>query len=185
LSLVEVKFLSKMKKVINRNIIPNDNQLDFYLMSSEEQALSLVQYNNIPAATSFIKRELLVKFPFDESYKYMEDYPYWVKITRLGYKLYFMDNLTVYYRKGAESLTTSKKTLYNTAFMECSKLFYLKERRKEIFLHNYSLFIDREIYYHIYDFARLFLNNRNTRLNILILRIVKLIAKLKIKNIQL
>jgi len=172
-------------KKIFSEIFPHNDQLDFYNKNAEEQSLYLIQYNNVPATTSFIKRDLLLSYPFDEDYKYMEDYPYWVKITRLGYKLYFLDDIAVYYRKGAESLTSSRKRLYNTRFMECSRLFYMKERRELLYKVNYPLFVDRERYYYVYDFARLFLKNKNTWLNVFILKIVKYMAKINIKNIQL
>ena len=54
--------------------------------------------NNTPSV--FLHRQTLSDLGgFDERYRMMEDYPLWLKLTKLGQKLYFMDKVTVNYRQ--------------------------------------------------------------------------------------
>jgi len=57
----------------------------------------------------FLHRETLLSIGgFDERFKRMEDYPLWLKLTRGGHRLHFMDKVTVNYRQhsGAVNNTT-------------------------------------------------------------------------------
>jgi glycosyltransferase involved in cell wall biosynthesis len=55
--------------------------------------------------TLFIKKSIVEQVGyFDERFKHIEDYPFWLKITRMGFKLYFMDKVTVKYRKHNQSI---------------------------------------------------------------------------------
>jgi len=48
----------------------------------------------------FMHRELVLSLGgFDERFRLLEDYPLWLKITRNGNKLHFMDKVTVNYRQ--------------------------------------------------------------------------------------
>jgi alpha-1,3-rhamnosyltransferase len=49
--------------------------------------------------SSFIRKDLFNKIGmFNEDYKFIEDYPYWLNTTRNGFKLFFFDEVTVFYR---------------------------------------------------------------------------------------
>lgn len=52
----------------------------------------------------------------DERYRMIEDLPLWLKITKAGYKLYFMNIITVDYRVG-NSVTASKTKCANIPFL--------------------------------------------------------------------
>ena len=48
----------------------------------------------------FINREVLASVGgFNEDFRMFEDYPLWLELTRNGYKLYFMEKVTVNYRR--------------------------------------------------------------------------------------
>jgi glycosyltransferase involved in cell wall biosynthesis len=56
----------------------------------------------------FLHRETLLSVGgFDERFKLLEDHPLWLNLTRSGHKLYFMDKVTVNYRRHS-------KSIYNT-----------------------------------------------------------------------
>jgi len=46
---------------------------------------------------------------FDERFKLLEDYPLWLKLTKAGYRLFFMDKITVNYRKHAKAINNTDK----------------------------------------------------------------------------
>lgn len=83
-----------------------DIQLNFANKSVEEQFNVLLRGNVLSAPTAFIKRELFDKVGgFDESIPMMEDWPYWLKLTRQGYHIHVMDKWTVNYRVGEETIS--------------------------------------------------------------------------------
>jgi glycosyltransferase involved in cell wall biosynthesis len=56
----------------------------------------------------FLHREtLLTVGGFDERFKLLEDYPLWLNLTRNGHKLYFMDKVTVNYRRHSKTINNS------------------------------------------------------------------------------
>lgn len=56
----------------------------------------------------FINRETLLSLGgFDESLKLQEDYPLWLNLTKNGHKLYFMDKITVNYRRHLKALNNT------------------------------------------------------------------------------
>jgi glycosyltransferase involved in cell wall biosynthesis len=71
-------------------------------------------------ASSFISKEVLVKVGgFDEKYRLHEDNPMWLKLTKAGFKLYFMDIVTVSYRRHENSITyLPQNDLVNKTFLE-------------------------------------------------------------------
>lgn len=82
----------------------------FFLMNSRSQYLKLLKKNYPPASTIFINRELLVSLGgFEEMYPLLEDYPLWLKATKKGYKLHFVDTETVLYRKHENAISNYSK----------------------------------------------------------------------------
>jgi glycosyltransferase involved in cell wall biosynthesis len=55
--------------------------------------------------SAFLNRTTLLSVGgFDERFKLLEDYPMWLNLTKNGYKLYFMDKVTVNYRKHSKAI---------------------------------------------------------------------------------
>ncbi len=74
--------------------------------SAESQYRMLLISDRIHFSPSvFIHRETLLSLGgFDDRFKLLEDYPLWLKLTRNGYRLYFMDKVTVNYRRHTRAI---------------------------------------------------------------------------------
>lgn len=105
---------------INQSI----NYDNFFDESARYQYRKLLISNKLLAPSAFLnKRVIKTLGGFDERIRNMEDYPFWIKATKFGIKLYFMPITTVKYRIHSESLSPNFRTdkLYN----ELLKTFYL------------------------------------------------------------
>lgn len=93
------------------NISRLDQKKSFWEGTSQVQYRSLILQKYIPSApTSFCLKEALYSLElFDESICMCEDYPMWLKATKSGYKLFYMDNITVKYRIHTNSITQKKR----------------------------------------------------------------------------
>ena len=68
--------------------------------ASDQYKLLLLSDRITFTPSSFFNKKALTKVNgFDESLKFVEDYPMWLKLTRAGNKLYFFEKPTVGYRK--------------------------------------------------------------------------------------
>lgn len=71
----------------------------FFSSSAEKQFGILLRRYATNTVSCFIKRSLFLRLGgYDLDIKMMEDYPMWLKCTQSGVKIYFMDELTTYYR---------------------------------------------------------------------------------------
>lgn len=107
--------------------------------------------------TLFIKKSLIEKEGyFDERFRHVEDYPFWLKITRLGYKIYFMDKATIKYRKHNQSIHNNNEINF------LRPAYYKNEAIRKIYVYPY-LSITKFIYQkYCYYWALLFrLVNKN------------------------
>ncbi len=101
---------------------------EFFLKGEKEQYLMLLKENPVVAPTGFLNLDLLKKIGYcDEKYNFMEDYPLWLKLTKNGIKLYFLDKETVLYRMHNQSIMNSQKVFVNAKFFEGRKFFYYNE----------------------------------------------------------
>lgn len=156
-----------------------DNNMYFFQLSAEEQFKTLLRGNLIPSQSSFIKLELLKLFPYNEVYRGLEDEPMWLTLTRNGYKAHFFNKCTSYYRK-CESTTLSDKRFYSPIYVE--SVFLLFWREKFDYIKKYNL---REAYnvnrrtLLLMEFGGTILNNKKTRFNNLLFRIVaRIVSKI-------
>jgi alpha-1,3-rhamnosyltransferase len=88
---------------------PSKEQVDYIisrLSTAEEQFKELQNNNFVEAPSTFIRKGIydIVGY-YDEKYKLIEDYPFWMRLTKLGIKIFYMDKLTVLHRIHPESLT--------------------------------------------------------------------------------
>jgi glycosyltransferase involved in cell wall biosynthesis len=84
--------------------------------SSESQYKMLLTSDRIHfTPTAFLHRKTLLSVGgFDEKFKFLEDYPLWLTLTKSGIKLYCMDKVTVNYRLHLKALNnTGNKYLIN------------------------------------------------------------------------
>lgn len=66
----------------------------------------------------FLHRETILNIGgFDERFSMLEDYPMWLKLTKSGHKLYFMDKVTINYRQHPKAINnTGRQYLINPNF---------------------------------------------------------------------
>ncbi|MDX7817727.1 glycosyltransferase [Aeromonas caviae] len=98
-------------------ITPEPYHISFFKLSAKEQYRYLRYWSFNVAPTSFIKRDILPLVGFsDEKYRTIEDLPLWLKLTKHGYKLYFLNALTVKYRIST-SVSKSNLRYVNVPFL--------------------------------------------------------------------
>jgi glycosyltransferase involved in cell wall biosynthesis len=93
------------------------NKSHFFELDAKHQ-FKFLQKDSISGTPSlFIKRELLQSVGWaDIRFPMMEDYPIYFKITKAGYKIYYNDELTVYYRV-SDSISNSITRLANVNYL--------------------------------------------------------------------
>lgn len=100
---------------INSANIMSDNN------NAESQYQMLLLSDRVHFSPSvFIHRETLVLVGgFDERFPMLEDYPLWLKLTRNGYRLNFMNRVTVNYRMHNQAINnTGSKFLVNPNYFK-------------------------------------------------------------------
>jgi glycosyltransferase involved in cell wall biosynthesis len=93
----------------------------FSLTAKQQHKLLLKKGCFVPAAGNFMKIDIINACSgFDERFPMCEDYPFWLKVTGLGYKLHFYNFNCVKYRIHSENLTISISTnnRVNPIFMQ-------------------------------------------------------------------
>lgn len=77
--------------------------------SAQSQYRKLLVGDKIHFSPSlFIHRQTLTSMGgYDERFSLLEDYPLWLNLTKNGYKLYFMDKVTVKYRRHAKAINNT------------------------------------------------------------------------------
>ena len=117
----------------NINIIPQNN---FYLPDSlDSQIESLLIKNYISTPTVFINKTVLNAIDgFSSEYKYLEDYPTFLKLLLNGVKAYYIPRITVLYRISGTSLSNYKgqTTFLNKKWIESYKLFFQNDLSREL-----------------------------------------------------
>ena len=109
------------------NEVPGEKEA-FYGSDALGQYKLLLESNNVICTPGeFYKRTFLERYKFDEKYDIIEDYPFWLKITKAGEKINFLDKKVVKYRQSATSATNPEKNtaIYNVRASKASKkIFY-------------------------------------------------------------
>lgn len=105
-------------------VIPGNPFSPKSIFSDTRTALSqykmlLVQDRIHFSPSAFIRKSVLTECGgFDENFKLLEDYPLWVKITKAGHRLSFMNEITVLYRMHSNALNniTGEKLVKQSYF---------------------------------------------------------------------
>ena len=105
--------------------VSNDTK-SFYNLTAMEQFKILYISNFVNAPSSFINAKYLKSMNyFDEFYKMVEDYPFWLLSTYKGINLYYFDDITVRYRVHEKSISSNHNVQYNIEIFKFEKLFYI------------------------------------------------------------
>lgn len=161
------RFSGSPKNRIFHGSYPDEENRSYFSKPAHEQFRGLVteKFWGIPAPSLFAKTEILRDvFPYDEKYRFMEDFPEWCRLSRAGIKFYFFPEATVLYRVNSDSISSeNKKTFYPLRLWETRRLFFLLEWRDyllELGLPEEAKRRERDFL--IFDFLRLVFKNRRT-----------------------
>lgn len=114
------------------------SSIDFFNnQSAHDQYLSFLkdEVGCGGSPTLFARKDLMVKYPFNEQYKGFEDIPQYIKLTRNGVHLNCMDEFTVMYRRG-DSLTSSKKRFFSPVLWDSKHQFFWNELKEMLLEEN-------------------------------------------------
>lgn len=130
----------------------------------------------LQAPTGFFRTSFMIKHPYTELYKYQEDYPMWLKLTRQGFKMHVLFKETVLYRIG-ESLSHRSNDYYSRNYMSTRSLFFWNEclnyYKQENMLEAYNKY--RKILLK-YELTEAFTQNKRSKFNSLKVRIMYFIV---------
>jgi len=86
---------------------------DFFTLSAEQQYQQLLRHNRIIATAVFYKKSAVEHVGFcDENIPMIDDWPLWLKLTRNGYKFYFLNDIVVNYRIHKQAVSKKNKGLF-------------------------------------------------------------------------
>lgn len=177
-------------KILFSNLIKFDekkskkNSLNYsmkmlFQKTTEEQFLQIITkgIDQNLSPTIFILTSLIKENPYDERFKYQEDYPKILDLTHKGFRLFYMDKVTVKYRIG-NTLSNSIDYFYNKNFIESQILYFYHVKKQYLIEHNLLKEIKRnEKTWFIYFFTIIVLRNKRNNCTRIIRKIVSLIIK--------
>jgi len=85
-----------------KSILASDRSAD-----SQYKMLLLSDRIHFSPSVFLHRKTLLSAGGFDVRFKLLEDYPLWLNLTKNGHKLYFMDKVTVNYRRHAKAINNT------------------------------------------------------------------------------
>ncbi len=132
----------------------------FFSLSSNYQYKLLKYWNFLSAPTVFFKSEIFDSIAFDEDFKKIEDYPFWIIATKNGYKIGFADVVTVKYRIHSDSIQNHDNV--NSYLNKKNKLELTNAIRKKYY--------KNIVFVRLYDLIILYLS-ANTKLKKLIYQV--------------
>jgi alpha-1,3-rhamnosyltransferase len=146
---------------------PNDinkESIFYFDRTAQAQYKMLLLADRIHISPSvFLSRELINSVGgFDERFRLLEDYPLWLNLTRSGYKLYFMDKITVNYRMHSNALNhTDNDFLVNPNYFK-------QEQFRRIYTYPYlpiNIRLSQKFSWCVLQLFKIKSINRNTRFN--------------------
>lgn len=105
---------SNMHHMRNEDIVKKNDELlrcklkKFTMLSEKEQYKKLLIENPLPAPTAFFSRKLYDEVGgFDREINMIEDWPFWINVTKRGIQIKYIDIYTVEYRMSESSVSHS------------------------------------------------------------------------------
>jgi alpha-1,3-rhamnosyltransferase len=145
-------FKDEIKNSKNSIIYPLEDETNFFSYDACDQYKKLLTRNFVwSAPSSFIKTDTIKRLRlFNEKYKSIEDYPFWLKATKSNIKLYFFPLVTAYYRQ-MPSITKNYNKWINPEYFISFRQFYEDEIKKHLKEINYKKHIEWNIYFYKYS----------------------------------
>jgi GT2 family glycosyltransferase len=111
---------------------------EFFGCNAAQQYDLLLRSNRIYTAPSlFIHNSIFDNILFDERFKLMEDYPFWLNLTKSGIKIYNLNILTVKYRQ-------SNNSVYNKLTAKLvHDAYFLNEKFRKEYIYVHLPFLER------------------------------------------
>ncbi|MEQ1799208.1 MAG: glycosyltransferase [Lacibacter sp.] len=104
----------------------------FFESTNAEQYKALLKENILPAPATFIKRETIIKLNgFNEEFRLLDDYPFFLKASKTGIKFDFIEKPLVYYRTH-ENSTSIQITKFNLKYINDLRNFYKIQYLKDL-----------------------------------------------------
>lgn len=91
-----------------RNYIP-DSKFKEYNEKPDKMLFEMCKSNRFGAGATAYKKEIFDKYHFDENYKYLEDWPFWLKLLFKKEKIYLAQFDSLLHRSGGISEATEIK----------------------------------------------------------------------------
>ena len=130
-------------------------------IEANEQYQILLRWNVVSAPTVFLHKSIYNDFGhFDESIPFIEDLPMWLRITKAGIKIYFLNSTTVNYRIHNNSITGegNGSTIFNNYYLKL-RFVYVRYIFPEI--SSWEKYFKNFEYYRLSLLAKLGLNKSN------------------------
>jgi glycosyltransferase involved in cell wall biosynthesis len=132
LSQMEI-FDTKFQSELSLGVWKSGALTDFFpdeISASQQYNMLLTNDRVGNTPTIFLRAGIFEKIGyFDEEFPWVEDYPFWLKATKAGIRINFMDLVTVQYRKHISSIHNNG----NVQFMLPS--YFLNERLREKYIY--------------------------------------------------
>lgn len=117
----EYSYLEKYKKLPSR--LPMNLMNPYFSARDQYERLLISDRITYTPSVFFEKETILSIDAYDEEFKYIEDYPMWLKLTKTGIKLHFMETETVAYRQHIDSLNNKiEKGLFNQQYLRTEQM---------------------------------------------------------------
>lgn len=101
------------------------SRIKFFEGNGKKQFSKLIKQCFVPAPSAFYEKKIIEKFKyFDKKYPMIEDYPMWLKLTYNNIKLYYFNEITVYYRLHNKSISNTKNIIVNENIFNFRKQIY-------------------------------------------------------------
>lgn len=123
-----VQFFAKTyaKENFCKAIYTTDHKFFYQDTSAQSQYQMLLWKNYVHGPSTIVKKSAILNVGnFDERYPFIEDYPMYLKLTKAGYKIFALNEITVYYRRHDDS---ALRQFGNKIFSD----IYLKTREFEL-----------------------------------------------------
>ena len=109
----EIQFVQAQVKIfgdntIDQKIIPTGNEIEIFALNNRKQIKKLLKDSFIKSPGVFMRKNLIEKVNyFDESFKRLEDFPFWLKVLHKNEKIFLLNEVVVLYRRHIDSASTA------------------------------------------------------------------------------
>lgn len=169
---------SSQNKLVFGNTLPSVENLHIYELNAIDQLKILLKGNIIVTPTLFLKKEIFLKYPFNEMYRYMEDIPFLINITKNNIKIHFLNEVTVLYRFTSQSLSQTRTQFFPTRMFETKAIYFLNEKKEIMRTYTPNSINDEQKRLILWGIAEYYLKNDSSSfINRIIFKILNFIIR--------